>query len=133
MADVILEPLNEIFERSWSTGKLPEDWKRADVVPVFKKGGKGGSRKLQTNQFDINPWENPRSTWITCMSQEVRLRSLTTREARKERTRNRAFSAVAPRLWNNLPPEIRTAPTLDTFKSQLKTWLYIQAFPPVHI
>uniref|UniRef100_A0ABM5FTP4 Reverse transcriptase domain-containing protein n=1 Tax=Pogona vitticeps TaxID=103695 RepID=A0ABM5FTP4_9SAUR len=75
----------------------------------------------------------PRSTRITCMSQEVRLRSLTTREARKERTRNRAFSAVAPRLWNNLPPEIRAAPTLDTFKSQLKTWLYIQAFPPVNI
>ena len=37
---------------------------------------------------------------------------------------------MAPRLWNNLPPEIRAAPTLCTFKIQLKTWLYVQAFPP---
>ena len=34
---------------------------------------------------------------------------------------------------NNLPPEIRMAPTLGTFKTQLKTWLYIQAFPPTSI
>ena len=72
----------------------------------------------------------PRSTRITCTSQEVRLRSLTPREARKERTRNQAFSAVAPRLWNNLPPAICAAPTLGTFKRQLKTWLFRQAFPP---
>uniref|UniRef100_A0ABM5FF54 Reverse transcriptase domain-containing protein n=1 Tax=Pogona vitticeps TaxID=103695 RepID=A0ABM5FF54_9SAUR len=69
------------------------------------------------------------STHVTHTSQEVRLRSLTLREARKERTRNRAFSAVAPRLWNNLPPESRTAPSLGTFKNQLKTWMYRQAFP----
>ena len=51
----------------------------------------------------------PRSTRITRASQEVRLRSLMPREARKEKTRNWAFSVVAPRLWNNLPPEIRMA------------------------
>ena len=75
----------------------------------------------------------PRSTRITLTSLEVRLRSLTPREARKEKTRNQAFSAVAPRLWNNLPPEIRAAPTLGTFKTQLKTWLYIQALTPATI
>ena len=73
----------------------------------------------------------PRSTRITRTSQEVRLRSLTPRKARKERTQNRAFSAVAPRLWNNLPPAICAAPMLGRFKNQLKTWLYVQAFPPV--
>ena len=75
----------------------------------------------------------PRSTWITRASQEVRLRSLTPREARWEKTRNRAFLAVAPHLWNNLPPVIHAAPTLGTFKTQLKTWLYTQAFPPASI
>ena len=74
----------------------------------------------------------PSSTWITRMSQEVRLRSLTPREAQREKTQSRAFLAVAPRLWNNLPPEIREAPTLGTFKCQLKTWMYIQAFPLVN-
>ncbi|XP_078242497.1 uncharacterized protein LOC140704941 [Pogona vitticeps] len=75
----------------------------------------------------------PSSTRITRTSQEVRLRSLTPREARREKTRNRAFSAVSPHLWNNLPPEIRAAPTLSTFKTQLKTWLYVKAFPPASI
>ena len=71
----------------------------------------------------------PSSTRVTRASQEVRLRSLTPREARKEKTRNRAFSAVAPTLRNNLPPEIRTAPLLGIFKKQLKTWMFRQAFP----
>ena len=44
----------------------------------------------------------PRSTRITRMSQEVRLRGLMPREAQKERTQNRTFSAVALHLWNNL-------------------------------
>ena len=70
-----------------------------------------------------------RSTRVTCASQEVRLRSLTPKAARKEKTRNRAFLAVAPCLWNNLPPEIRVAPSLGIFKNQLKTWMFRQAFP----
>jgi len=40
LADVIAEPLSIMFERSWRTGKVPEDWKKASVTPVFKKGKK---------------------------------------------------------------------------------------------
>lgn len=29
-----------IFERSWRTGELPENWKKAHVIPVFNKGKK---------------------------------------------------------------------------------------------
>ena len=72
----------------------------------------------------------PRSTRVTRASQEVRLRSLTPREARMEKTRNRAFSVVAPRLWNSIPPEICAAPSLGIFKNKLKTWMYQWAFPP---
>ena len=71
----------------------------------------------------------PRSTQVTRQSQERRLRGLMPREAEKERTRNWAFLAEAPRLWNNLPPEIRAAPSLGIFKKQLKTLMYRQAFP----
>jgi len=39
-ADVIAEPLSTISERSWRTGEVPEDWRRANVIPVFKKGKK---------------------------------------------------------------------------------------------
>jgi len=40
LADVIAEPLSIISERSWRTGEVPEDWRKASVTPVFKKGKK---------------------------------------------------------------------------------------------
>jgi len=40
LADVIAEPLSIIFERSWRTEEVPEDWRKANVTPVFKKGKK---------------------------------------------------------------------------------------------
>ena len=40
----------------------------------------------------------------------------------------RSFSAAAPRLWNTLPLNIRTAPSVNSFKSRLKTYLFSQTF-----
>ncbi|GAB0204592.1 mitochondrial enolase superfamily member 1 [Grus japonensis] len=40
LADVIAVPLSIIFERSWRTGEVPEDWRKASVTLVFKKGKK---------------------------------------------------------------------------------------------
>ena len=43
----------------------------------------------------------------------------------------RAFSFAAPRLWNPLPLDIKMAPSLDTFKSRLKTFLFDNPeYPP---
>ena len=41
---------------------------------------------------------------------------------------DRSFSAVAPTLWNKLPPHVRASQTLPVFKSRLKTYLYSMAF-----
>ncbi|CAM4529784.1 unnamed protein product [Lepidochelys kempii] len=40
LAAVIAEPLAIIFENSWRSGEVPDDWKKANVVPIFKKGKK---------------------------------------------------------------------------------------------
>jgi len=40
LADVIAEPLSIIYERSWRTGEVPKDWRKATVTPIFKKGKK---------------------------------------------------------------------------------------------
>ncbi|KGL80585.1 hypothetical protein N309_11346, partial [Tinamus guttatus] len=37
LAGVIAQPLSIIFERSWRVEEVPEDWKKANVTPVFKK------------------------------------------------------------------------------------------------
>eukprot|EP00057_Strongylocentrotus_purpuratus_P004632 XP_003729125.1 PREDICTED: uncharacterized protein LOC100891250 [Strongylocentrotus purpuratus] len=37
---------------------------------------------------------------------------------------NRAFEVAAPTLWNSLPLHVRQAPTRQTFKTLLKTYLF---------
>ena len=39
-ANSICGPLTKIFKKSITTGKFPQSWKSANVVPVFKKGDK---------------------------------------------------------------------------------------------
>ena len=36
----------------------------------------------------------------------------------------RAFRYTAPRLWNELPLEVRTENTIDVFKDKLKTYVF---------
>ena len=41
---------------------------------------------------------------------------------------DRAFAVAGPTLWNSIPLAVRSAPSLECFKSRLKTLLYAQAF-----
>ena len=41
---------------------------------------------------------------------------------------DRAFSKVAPNMWNDLPLDIKFAPNVDIFKKLLKTHLYKLAY-----
>ena len=41
---------------------------------------------------------------------------------------DRAFSRIAPLLWNNLPKHVRDSPSVDTFKSRLKTVMCDKVF-----
>ena len=40
LEDEIARPLTVIFRASLETGAVPEDWRTANVVPIFKKGAK---------------------------------------------------------------------------------------------
>ena len=41
---------------------------------------------------------------------------------------DRAFSVIAPVLWNQLPNDVKTAQNLQSFKTSLKTYLFTMAF-----
>jgi len=55
LADVIAELISIIFQRSWRTGEVPENWRRANVTPIFRKGQEGGPSELQARQPHLHP------------------------------------------------------------------------------
>lgn len=51
LADITDRPFSIIFERSWQSGKVPEDWKKVEVTPPFKNVKKGELQAIP------NPWK----------------------------------------------------------------------------
>ena len=46
------------------------------------------------------------------------------KKTRLKRSGDRAFSVIAPKLWNRLPECLRKAESVECFKSNLKTYLF---------
>ncbi len=47
LAPSIAHILTEIYHRSYATGKVPDDWKRAYVIAIYKNGNKHGASNYQ--------------------------------------------------------------------------------------
>ena len=62
-----------------------------------------------------------------------RLRSSTSslldvRPSRRVTVGDRSFAAAGLRLWNSLPADVQSAPSLTTFRQKLKTHLFRQPY-----
>ncbi|KFW80166.1 hypothetical protein N305_07420, partial [Manacus vitellinus] len=40
LAEELTKPLSIIYQQSWLTGEVPDDWKLTNVTPIHKKGRK---------------------------------------------------------------------------------------------
>ena len=40
LAEVVAKPLSIIFEKSWLSGEVPDNWRKGYVTPIYKKGSK---------------------------------------------------------------------------------------------
>ena len=48
----LAEPVTIICKKSLQEGTLPEQWKSANVTPLFKKGDKKQSKQLSSSECD---------------------------------------------------------------------------------
>ena len=46
---------------------------------------------------------------------------------------DRAFPVAGPQVWNSLPPEVTSAPSLDTFLRRLKTHLFTVSYSNIQL
>ena len=71
--------------------------------------------------------------YLSTPSHKYSTRSASTGAVELSRGKNnsgtRAFSVAAPSLWAKLPPHVRTAPSLATFRSKLKYYLFNRIDP----
>ena len=44
-----------------------------------------------------------------------------------------SFAYDAPRIWNDLPDDVRSAKSLSSFRKKLKTYIFEKAYPPCFI
>lgn len=100
--NVTVRPLSIFFERPWQSGGVSEDWNKANIPPVFKKGHQVHEGELQAGQPCLAIWEedetcNPRNNFQRHEGQESHSRSskdlesiLVTRTSKDLRKENHA-------------------------------------------
>jgi len=46
---------------------------------------------------------------------------------------SRAFSVAGSQVWNCLPPEVTSAPSVATFRTRLQTFLFTESYPDIRL
>lgn len=66
--DMIVRLLMIIFDRSWQSGEMAEDWRKVNVTPVFRKDKKedqGASPQSLERWWSFSFCRSSLTTWMT--------------------------------------------------------------------
>lgn len=58
LVNTVSRPNTITFERLWQSGEVPEDWKKTNFTPAFRRGKKKDLGNLATSQPHLNPWKS---------------------------------------------------------------------------
>jgi len=94
LAAVVAEPHSNIFERSWRTEEVPEDRRKANVTPVFKKGKKEDSGIYRSVSLTSIPGKMMEQLILYVISKQVE-------EKKVIRSSQHAFTK-AKSCWTNV-------------------------------
>jgi len=55
LVEELPKPLSIIYQQSWPTGDVPDDWRIANVTPIYKKGWKEDPGNFRPLRLTLMP------------------------------------------------------------------------------
>lgn len=77
LADGTVKPLSIIFEMSWQLGLIPENWKKANVSMVFRKGKKENLGNYRPVSLALLLWMMMEHIFLEAFSKPVKDKNVT--------------------------------------------------------
>ncbi|GAB0203070.1 mitochondrial enolase superfamily member 1 [Grus japonensis] len=71
LVGVLTKPLSIIYQQSWLTGKVPVDWRLANVTPIYKKGRKDDSGNYRPVSLTLVPGKVMEQTILSAIMEHI--------------------------------------------------------------
>ncbi|KFW63937.1 hypothetical protein AS28_13608, partial [Pygoscelis adeliae] len=72
LAEELTKPLSIIYQQSWLTGEVPDDWRLANVTPIYKKGRKEDPGNYRPVSLTSVPGKSMEQFILRALTRQVR-------------------------------------------------------------
>lgn len=76
LAGLIVRPLSIILDQSWWLGEVPKHWKKANAIPVFRKGKKEDPGNYKPNTLTSIPGKVVEQLILDTISRHIKKRKV---------------------------------------------------------